>query len=157
MYEIERKFLVNSLDWKKEAEGILYRQGYITTQVNGTVRVRIIGDRGILTIKGKSIGAKRLEFEYDIPLEEAKVMLDELCQKPLIEKYRYKINVGKHVYEVDEFLGENEGLIIAEVELTTESEAFQKPNWLGKEVTDDNRYFNSNLVEHPYQKWTNKS
>jgi CYTH domain-containing protein len=115
--------------------------------------VRTIGDRGILTIKGPNLGGVRLEYEYDIPFNEAQEMLHELCRKPLIEKTRYKIPFKGFIWEVDEFKGENAGLIFAEIELQHEGQEFAKPLWIGKEVTDDSRYYNANLVKNPYSNW----
>ena len=150
--EIERKFLVTEHGWRNR-NGTIYRQGYLNTDKRRNVRVRVIGDRGFLTVKGISRGAVRVEFEYPIPLSEAEAMLDDLCEKPLIEKKRYKIRHQGLVWEVDEFFGPNQGLVVAEVELETENEAFVKPQWIGEEVTGDPRYFNSNLIHHPYCKW----
>ncbi|MEM6517863.1 MAG: CYTH domain-containing protein [Cyanobacteria bacterium P01_D01_bin.71] len=151
--EIERKFLVTDVSWKQYARGTLYRQGYIPTQNNTTVRVRIIGDRGYLTIKGPTNGISREEFEYDIPLADAEIMLADLCQLPLIEKWRYRINVGSHLWEIDEFLGDNAGLVLAEVELSSETVTFDRPSWAGVEVSQDARYYNSNLAKTPYRTW----
>ncbi|MEM1310949.1 MAG: CYTH domain-containing protein [Cyanobacteria bacterium P01_H01_bin.153] len=151
--EIERKFLVTDVSWKQYARGTLYRQGYIPTQNNTTVRVRIIGDRGYLTIKGPTNGISREEFEYDIPLADAEIMLADLCQLPLIEKWRYRINVGSHLWEIDEFLGDNAGLVLAEVELSSETATFDRPSWAGVEVSQDARYYNSNLAKTPYRTW----
>jgi adenylate cyclase len=151
--EIERKFLVNGVDWKALAKGTSYRQGYLNSVKERTVRVRTIDDRGFLTVKGITTGATRSEFEYEIPAADADAMLTDLCEKPLIEKNRYKIQAGRHVWEIDEFFGENQGLIVAEVELMNEEEAFEKPGWIGAEVTGDPRYFNSNLIKHPFTKW----
>jgi adenylate cyclase len=150
--EIEKKFLLNNSDWRKE-QGVMYRQGYLNSVKERTVRVRIIGDKGYLTVKGISRGAVRAEYEYEIPGVEAEAMLDDLCEKPLIEKMRYKIAYKGFVWEVDEFCGENQGLIVAEVELESEDQKFEKPEWIGEEVTGDPRYFNANLVHHPYCKW----
>jgi len=151
--EIERKFLLTGDDWKALAKGIHYRQGYLNSQKERTVRVRIIDDKGFLTIKGISVGATRMEYEYEIPVEDANVLLDELCEKPLIEKNRSKIDFAGFIWEVDEFFGENEGLVIAEIELESEDQQFDKPSWIGDEVTGDSRYFNSNLIKHPYNSW----
>ncbi len=151
--EIERKFLVIQDQWRTGAQGKLYRQGYIPTQDKTTVRVRLVGDRGYLTLKGASTGITRLEFEYEIPAADAAALLDQLCQPPLIEKWRYVIPVGQHQWEVDEFLGDNAGLVLAEVELTSETEAFVKPDWAGREVSSDARYYNVNLARHPYRHW----
>ncbi len=151
--EIERKFLVRNDTWRRNATGTHYRQGYLCTEPERTVRVRIAGDRGTLTIKGKTVGATRAEFEYDIPGKEAEQLLDTLCQRPLIEKVRYVLRDGSHTWEIDVFEGDNAGLVVAEIELQREDEAFERPNWLGEEVTDDPRYFNANLVQNPYDRW----
>ena len=151
--EIERKFLVKGVDWKAMAKGTRYSQGYLNSVKERTVRVRTIDDKGFLTVKGITTGATRSEFEYEIPAADADAMLTDLCEKPLIEKNRYKIQAGRHVWEIDEFFGENQGLIVAEVELTSEEQAFEKPGWVGEEVTGDPRYFNSNLITHPFTKW----
>jgi CYTH domain-containing protein len=151
--EIERKFLVKNVQWRGLAQGYLYRQGYIPTQDYTTVRVRIIGDRGYLTIKGKNTGMSRPEFEYEIPLPDADQILTSLCQPPLIEKYRYRIEFAGKTWEVDEFLGDNQGLILAEIELSREDEIVELPDWIGEEVTGDRRYYNVNLVRHPYASW----
>ena len=151
--EIERKFLVRGDDWRGLATGKTYRQGYLSTVKERTVRVRTIDDKGFLTIKGISRGVSRSEFEYEIPAEEANELLDDLCERPLIEKRRYKIPAGRHTWEVDEFLGENDGLIVAEIELASESEAFERPSWIGEEVSSDPRYFNANLIRNPYKNW----
>ncbi|MDD2799265.1 MAG: CYTH domain-containing protein [Bacteroidales bacterium] len=149
--EIERKFLVNSDAYKREAEGVYYRQNYLSNNESGVVRVRIAGDKGYLTIKGKSVGISRSEFEYEIPLDDAEVMLDNLCTLPEIEKVRYRVSFGGFVWEVDEFSGKNEGLVVAEIELPTEDTVFEKPDWVGEEVSDDARYYNSNLLNHPFK------
>lgn len=152
--EIERKFLVLGDQWRNLATGISYRQGYINTQnLTTTVRVRIAGDQGYLTIKGQKIGISRAEFEYSIPLEDAKIMLDTLCDRPLIEKTRYKIKIRELTWEVDEFLGDNQGLIIAEVELKNATQIIDLPEWIGEEVSHDFRYYNSSLVKNPYKNW----
>ena len=152
--EIERKFLVQHETWRTLAEGRYYCQGYIPTQGKQTVRVRIVGEQGYLTLKGPTAGLSRLEFEYDIPLVDAQTMLRELCQMPLIEKYRYRIPLDDVVWEVDDFLGENQGLILAEVELTHAEQEVALPSWIGEEVTGDPRYYNSNLVKHPFKDWS---
>ena len=151
--EIERKFLVTNDTWRRNATGTHYRQGFLSTEPERTVRVRIAGDRGTLTIKGKTIGATRPEFEYDIPREDAEQLLDTLCQRPLIEKVRYVLREGAHTWEVDVFEGDNTGLVVAEIELQREDEAFEWPPWLGEEVTHDPRYFNASLVQNPYSRW----
>lgn len=151
--EIERKFLVISDEYKALGEGVLYRQGYLSRVKERIVRVRLVGERGFLTIKGENRGAVRDEFEYEIPAEDATLMLDLLCEKPLIEKKRYRITHAGIIWEVDEFLGENEGLVLAEVELDNENQVIELPNWIGKEVTADARYFNSNLSLLPFKRW----
>ena len=150
--EIERKFLVKENDWRN-GQGTMYRQGYLNSDENRNVRVRVIDDKGYLTVKGISKGATRVEYEYEIPKAEAGAMLDNLCEKPLITKKRYTIELKGFVWEVDEFLGENQGLIIAELELESEDQVFIKPEWIGEEVTGDPKYFNSNLIHRPYSKW----
>lgn len=151
--EIERKFLVQGDAWRALASGRYYCQGYIPTQGNQTVRVRIIGDQGYLTLKGPTRGISRSEFEYEIPGADARAILSELCQRPLIEKHRHKIPVGNVVWEVDEFLGENQGLLLAEVELSHPDQTVELPGWIGAEVTGDPRYYNSNLVQYPFKDW----
>lgn len=156
--EIERKFLVKQEGWRTIA-GAHYRQGYLNLDKARTVRVRTVHDlttgeqHGYLTIKGKSVGASRAEYEYKIPIQDATELLDRLCQQPLIEKIRYRIPQGEVIWEVDEFMGENTGLVVAEVELQDVEQAFDKPAWVGSEVTDDPRYFNSSLVKHPFSRW----
>lgn len=151
--EIERKFLVRSMGWKVGAVGIPYRQGYLCRQEARTVRVRIAGDEAYLTIKGQALGIARLEYEYPIPLAEASELLDRLCLKPLIEKTRYRIEYRGRVWEVDEFSGENQGLVVAEVELESPDQPLELPDWVGEEVTHDPRYLNANLVEYPFSRW----
>jgi adenylate cyclase len=151
--EIERKFLIKDDSWRALAKGKRYRQGYLNSVKERVVRVRTIDDDGFLTVKGITKGATRAEFEYGIPAAEADTMLDDLCEKPLIEKNRYKIELGGFIWEVDEFFGENQGLTVAEVELESEDQSFEKPEWIGEEVTGDPKYFNSNLIQHPYTKW----
>ena len=159
--EIERKYLVKQTKWRSHKQlcqrqfpdlGQKYCQGYIPTVNNTTVRVRVVGDRGYLTIKSKVIGHTRAEYEYEIPVAEAQEMLDNLCVKPLIEKFRYRIPSDRLIWEVDEFIGENEGLIIAEVELEHEDQQIELPDWIEKQV-NDKKYFNSYLVKHPYSQW----
>ena len=150
--EIERKFLVKGDTWRN-AKGTMFCQGYLNSEKERNVRVRTMEDKAYLTIKGIVIGASRMEFEYEVPLEDAAEML-EICEKPLIEKTRYKVQEGGFVWEVDEFLKENNGLIVAEVELESEDQAFFKPDWVGEEVTGDPRYYNSNLIKNPYAKWS---
>ncbi|MEE8486651.1 MAG: CYTH domain-containing protein [Gemmatimonadota bacterium] len=151
--EIERKFLLKGPAWKEGATGTFVRQGYLSTDQEHTVRIRTIGEEGFLTIKGLTEGVSRLEFEYAIPIADANRMFDELCPHPLIEKTRYRIQYGDLVWEVDEFRGENEGLVVAEVELIHEDQEITLPEWIGEEVSGDPRYFNSNLSVRPYTEW----
>ena len=151
--EIERKFLVKNLDWKSQAKGTLYRQGYLNSEKERTVRVRTIDEKSFITVKGITTGVTRMEFEYEIPFADATQMLDNLVEKPIIEKYRYKLAQDGLVWEIDEFLGDNEGLVVAEVELADAQQALVRPDWLGEEVSSDPRYFNNNLVANPYKNW----
>ena len=151
--EIERKFLLCGDGWRKLGEPVLLRQGYLSSHPDRTVRVRIEGGKGTMTIKGRSSGATRSEWEYEIPLSDANELLDGLCEKPIIEKHRRRIAFGAHVWEVDEFLGANQGLVVAEVELAFEEQQFDKPDWIGEEVTHDRRYFNSSLIARPFSSW----
>ncbi|MDH3702956.1 MAG: CYTH domain-containing protein [Alphaproteobacteria bacterium] len=151
--EIERKFLVTGQAWRTLAPGTLYRQGYLSVAKECTVRVRIAGEKGYMTVKGPTVGSSRAEFEYEIPVADADAMLDALCARPLIEKTRRRIPFEGLVWEVDEFAGDNEGLVVAEVELTDEAQKITLPDWVGEEVTHDPRYFNANLVTHPYKAW----
>ncbi|MGK0389063.1 MAG: adenylate cyclase [Maribacter sp.] len=151
--EIERKFLLKNNDWNKEISiSTEIRQGYLSLDNERNVRVRIKGEKGILTIKGKTENISRKEFEYEIPKFEAEELLS-LCHRPLIEKIRHEIVIGNHTWEIDEFLGENKGLIVAEIELESEQESFEKPIWLGKEVSDDARYYNASLVKLAFKNW----
>lgn len=149
--EIERKFLVSSDGWRS-APAVYFSQGYLSRAKERTVRVRIAGDEAFLTIKGISSGASRAEFEYAIPLQDARELLG-LCEQPLIEKYRRRIPFAGYVWEVDEFLGASEGLVVAEIELPSEDAPFTKPDWVGEEVTSDPRYFNSALSINPWRNW----
>jgi len=155
MIEIERKFLVSSIAFKDEAfKSTRIIQGFLSTDKERTVRVRLKGEVGFLTIKGKSTsdGLSRFEWERELPKEEAESLL-KLCLKGIIDKIRYEIKVGNHTFEVDEFFGDNQGLIIAEVELNTETETFTKPSWLGEEVTGEVKYYNSQLSKNPFKLW----
>lgn len=143
MIEIERKFLVNKALWQAPDKGCYFQQGYLSEK-GCTLRVRIAEDKAYLTIKGKTEGISRAEFEYEIPLEDARQLM-KLCLYPPIEKIRYKVEVGGKIWEVDEFLGAHQGLLMAEIELQSEDEAFEIPPWAGKEVTGDARYYNSSL------------
>ncbi len=151
--EIERKFLVKGDGWRTSAAGVLYRQGCLNTAKERTIRLRTAGEKAFLTIKGITVCATRNEYEYEIPLAECNAMQETLAEKPLIEKRRYTILSRGTTWEVDEFLGDNAGLVIAEVELDSEDQPFTKPDWIGEEVTGDPRYFNSNLSTHPFTKW----
>ena len=152
--EIERKFLTTSSDYRKLAHGESYKQGYICRLTDKIVRIRIAGYKAYITVKGKLHNATtRLEYEYEIPVDHAEEMLEMLCEKPFIEKTRYKVCWGKDVWEVDEFHGENEGLVVAELEMPTEDYKFELPPWVGKEVTNDMRYINANLISNPYKSW----
>ncbi|HEU4372478.1 MAG TPA: CYTH domain-containing protein [Telluria sp.] len=150
--EIERKFLTAGDGWRALGEPLLLRQGYLSSDPARVVRVRVEGDRAFMTIKGKSAGATRGEWEYPIPLADANELL-ALCEQPLVEKQRRRIEFAGNVWEVDEFLGANQGLVVAEIELAAEDQPFDKPDWIGAEVTHDKRYFNSNLARHPYSRW----
>lgn len=151
--ETERKFLVKDDRYKAGAHGIYVSQGFLSLDKDRTVRVRLAGGEAFLTIKGESIGATRMEFEYGIPVEDAIFMLEKLCFKPLIQKTRYKVPYLGFTWEVDEFHGENTGLVVAEIELPSEDTPFEKPEWAGGEVTGDERYYNASLVERPFSRW----
>ena len=151
--EIERKFLVKGEQWRSLGAGKRYRQGYLSIAPHCTVRVRVAGDRAYLTIKGQTVGISRPEFEYTIPVTEAEEMLAELCDDAIIEKIRYTIPIENLVWEVDEFSGKNQGLVLAEVEVTDEEQAIALPDWIGREVSRDSRYFNASLVKFPYSQW----
>ena len=155
--EIERKFLVDHSLWQtfkstNRLEGIPFKQGYLS-EGQATVRVRIKGDTGAITVKGKTVGLSRLEFEYEVPLADADEMLTELCNKPLIDKHRYFYREGDFTWEVDEFHGENEGLILAEIELPAEDAEFNHPEWLREDVSGDGRYYNVSLTKKPFSAW----
>jgi CYTH domain-containing protein len=153
-HEIERKFLVKG-EYKTHAmRSSRIVQGYLSSVTGRTVRIRIRGEKGYITVKGKSneSGLSRYEWEKEIPLNEAEELL-LLCEPGAIEKTRYEIQAGKHIFEVDEFYGDNEGLTLAEIELESEDESYEKPEWLGEEVTGDRRYYNSSLTKHPFKNW----
>jgi adenylate cyclase len=154
--EIERKFLLANDEWRENAQGLLFRQGYINSKPGQTVRVRTCNDSGFLTIKGKSKGITRLEFEYPIPLDDANSLLDQLCEQPILEKIRYLVDFKGFTWEIDEFLGDNTGLFVAEIELEAEEQPFPKPQWIGAEVSGDIRYFNSSLIRNPFKYWGKK-
>lgn len=151
--EIERKFLVCNNNWRDLAQPSLLRQAYISDQDGRVVRVRIEGISAWLTIKSKTQGISRGEWEYPIPLADAEQLLKEVCLQPVLEKYRYRIPLAGLIWEVDEFLGVNAPLIVAEVELNSEQQSFSKPDWLGAEVSHDRRYANAALISHPYSSW----
>lgn len=153
--EIEKKFLVDSDHFKTEASrSTRIIQGYLSSIPERTVRIRVKGEKGFITIKGKGndSGASRYEWEKEIPVAEAEELM-RICESGVIDKTRYEVKAGPHTFEVDEFYGENQGLVVAEVELENEDEQFEKPGWLGQEVTGDTRYYNSMLMKHPYSKW----
>ena len=153
--EIERKFLVKSEDFKREAsKETRIIQGYLSSVPERTVRVRVKGEKGYITVKGvgSESGASRFEWEMEIPVKDVEDLLN-ICEPGVIDKTRYEIKAGKHTFEVDEFYGDNNGLVVAEIELESESEVFAKPDWLGEEVTGDARYYNSMLMKNPYTKW----
>ena len=156
MIEIERKFLVKSLDFKKQAsKQTPIIQGFLNTHKARTVRIRIKGNKAYITVKGQSSndGLARFEWEKEIKKTEAQALL-KICEPGVINKTRYEVKLNNHIFEIDEFYGDNNGLIIAEIELQSKTEVFEKPNWLGDEVTGDVKYYNSQLSKHPYQKWT---
>ncbi|MDB4960136.1 MAG: hypothetical protein JWP01_135 [Myxococcales bacterium] len=151
--EIERKFLVDRKVWVPEGPGTLYKQGYLSSTKERVVRVRLEGDAGKLTIKGATQGITRVELEYPIPAEDAELMLRTLCERPLIEKTRHKETHGGKLWEIDVFHGDNDGLVMAELELSSEDETFTWPPWIVEEVSSDPRYYNSNLIAAPYKSW----
>ena len=152
--EIERKFLLKDDSWKELAdEGTKYSQGYLVGSEQASVRVRIQGNKAFINIKSATIGITRQEFEYAIPLDDAAEMLDTLCDKPLISKTRYHLKNENHLWEIDVFEGDNKGLVVAEIELSNKEDVFSKPGWLGEEVSDDARYYNTCLVKHPFKDW----
>ena len=150
--EIERKFLVVS-DGYKSSLRKYYKQGYLSVEPDKTVRVRVVGDKGFLTVKGRNNGISRTEYEYEIPAADANDMLDNLVNTGVIEKWRYVCVIDGKKWEVDEFLGDNAGLVVAEIELQSEDEPFTKPAWAGDEVSGDERYYNSSLSQNPYKNW----
>jgi len=152
--EIERKFIVEKDTWRDAvASETRVSQGYLANNSNVTVRVRLKGQKALLTIKGATRGISRAEYEYPIPMDDAKTMLNELATGPVVDKTRYEVRVGEHVWELDVFHGDNDGLIMAEIELGSEDEAFEMPDWAGTEVSDDARYYNVNLARNPYKHW----
>lgn len=154
--EIERKFLVRDDSWQSGVTGSVWiRQGYLNLAKDCSVRVRSAAERGWLNIKSVTIGTQRHEYEYEIPHQDAEEMLDHLCRQPLIEKVRHFVSYGGHLWEIDVFEVDNEGLIVAEIELSHPEEEFVKPPWLGQEVTDDTRYYNTYLAQKPFKSWQN--
>lgn len=149
--EIERKFLVNKKKWNKPDNGCLYTQAYLAKE-GCTLRVRIAETKAFITIKGPTVGCSRKEFEYEIPIADAQDMMKLALYQPIV-KIRYKQEIGGKIWEIDEFLDSNEGLIVAEIELNSEQESFVKPEWVEKEVTSDKRYTNASLSKHPYKAW----
>jgi len=157
--EIERKFLLDNDEWRAQADGgVQMRQGYLSgssfaKEQKSSVRVRIAGTQANLNIKSATLGITRQEYEYPIPLSDANALLDSLADGPLVEKTRYHVQHGAHTWEIDVFTGDNQGLQVAEIELSSENEVFERPTWLGKEVSDDARYYNVCLVKHPFKDW----
>ncbi len=152
--EIEHKFLVANDNWRNAVyKSSQYKQGYLSSQPTSSIRVRISDEHAWLNIKSATVGTERLEFEYEIPLVDAQEIINTLCSKPLVEKIRHFVLFGSHTWEIDEFSGENAGLIVAEIELPAAGEFFSKPDWLGDEVTYDLRYYNNNLINNPFNKW----
>jgi len=152
--EIERKYLIDLAAWKPQGAGVHYKQGYLNSQKERVVRVRIEGDQAKLTIKGPSRGVTRSEFDYAIPLDDATILLDSLCEQPLIDKHRHKEVHGGRTWEIDVFHGDNDGLVVAEIELASEDEKIELPVWIVREVSSDPRYYNSNLLKAPYRTWS---
>ena len=152
--EIERKFLVKNDSWRSHIVSRAHvMQGYLAAEATAAVRVRVKGDAAFLTIKGATSGVSRSEYEYRIPVEDAQAMLRELAVSTVIEKTRYRVKSGRHTWDLDLFAGQNEGLVMAEVELDSEQEAFELPEWAGEEVSGDSRYYNSYLAQHPFKYW----
>lgn len=151
--EIERKFLVRGEDWRQDSVALFCRQGYLLSTIACTIRVRVAGNQSFLTIKGQTIGLARPEYEYALPLADAQAMLDKLCARPLVEKIRHTLTYAGTTWEIDEFLNENHGLIVAEVELATADQPIELPPWIGPEVSHDPRYLNVNLAKHPFSLW----
>ncbi|RDH86023.1 MAG: adenylate cyclase [endosymbiont of Galathealinum brachiosum] len=152
--EIERKFLLVNTDWREQVtSSYRIRQGYMGEIDKASVRIRVQGDKANINIKSATLSMRRMEYEYEIPLIEAQEMLDQLCKQPQVDKTRFIVEQGKFKWEIDEFYGENEGLLVAEIELDDENETFDKPDWVGEEVTEDPRYYNVNLIKHPFKNW----
>jgi CYTH domain-containing protein len=151
--EIERKFLVCSDGWRKGAQGIFCRQGYLAACDDLVVRVRLLGEKAYLTIKGRKMGLSCPEYEYPMPVADAQDLLEQICLRPFIEKIRYTLDFKGINWEIDEFTGENKGLVIAEVELEQEHQSIELPDWVGREVSYDPKYWNMNLMKYPYSRW----
>jgi adenylate cyclase len=152
--EIEHKFLLVNDNWRSAVtKSINYRQGYLNSDANSSVRIRVSDDTAKINIKSATIGAQRSEYEYDIPATDAHELLSALCHQPLVEKTRHLVVIGQHTWEIDEFKGDNAGLIVAEIELSAVGEFFDKPEWVGLDVTEDIRYYNNQLAKHPYSQW----
>ncbi len=152
--EIERKFLLVNDNWRTQvSKSINYRQGYLQGDEHSSVRIRVSDDTAKINIKSATIGAQRHEYEYDIPAQDAHELLNTLCHKPLVEKTRHLVVIKQHTWEIDEFSADNQGLIVAEIELSQVDEKFEKPAWVGLEVTDDVRYYNNQLAKHPFKDW----
>lgn len=154
--EIERKFLVKSHEYRSHSQDVRIIQGFIKNTRESIVRIRIMGDKASFAIKGSTSVATRIEYEYSIPLKDANELLENFCEKPIIDKVRYLYVFKGFTWEIDEFHGNNEGLIVAEIELEHENQEFQKPEWLGKEVTGEPKYYNANLIKFPYKDWPDK-
>jgi adenylate cyclase len=152
--EIERKFLIKPGAWTPRDAGTHIQQGYLSSQNGPTVRVRVEGANATLTVKGPTTGLSRSEFEYPLPLADARQMLDQLCQSSVIDKHRYRERHGRHTWEIDVFHGDNDGLIVAEVELESEDDVLEFPDWVGQEVSSEARYYNSNLLRNPFKNWS---
>lgn len=153
--EIEHKFLLANDDWRQfVSSSIDYKQGYLSSQATSSIRVRVSDNHAWLNIKSATVGTQRHEYEYEIPLADASEILDTLCKKPLIQKTRYFIKNNGNTWEIDEFYGDNQGLVVAEIELSALDQHFEKPSWVGAEVTNDRRYYNNNLAVQPYSTWT---
>lgn len=154
--EIERKFLMKNNEWRGLVKPTRYCQAYLNDKNGPTVRIRVQGEKAFLTLKGPTKNGSRLEYEYEVPLEDGMEIIENLATSPVVEKYRYAIPYRGFIWEVDEFLGENSGLIFAEIELTKVDQEFEKPSWIGNEVTDDPRFYNSNLAANPFSQWPDR-
>lgn len=152
--EIERKFLLKNDNWKTSVSHSTHiRQGYLAPLSRSSIRVRIEGQAANINIKSATLGIRRTEYEYPIPMADAIEMLDNLCEEPQINKTRHLVKNNQHTWEIDEFYDDNQGLLVAEIELSSEDEKFDSPEWLGEEVTEDTRYYNVNLIKHPFKDW----